>query len=176
MQDHTPPAATGRWVTRIGTVIAPDENPSAVIYGLLTTGALLAAESTRQETLAEAIGASVLTLVLYWLAHAYSSALGSRLESGDRWTANRLFRTAVHEAALLKGAAVPLIVLVATGLTGSGPTDSVLAALVATAIMLLSLELIAGVRARLRGFALGAQVVVAAGLGVGVILLKVAIH
>jgi hypothetical protein len=109
-----------RWLMRIGEWIAPADNPSAVVYGILTCGALLAAESTRKETVTEAISASAITLVLYWLAHAYSEALGERLESGHAWDAGQLLRVAGHEAALLKGAALPVVVLVVAGGLGVG--------------------------------------------------------
>jgi hypothetical protein len=170
------PGHSNHWLARVGTALVPDDNPSAVIYGLLTTGALLAAESTRRETMAEAVVASAITLLLYWLAHSYARALSDRLESADRWSGGQLLRTAVHEAALLKGAAVPLVVLVAAALIGTGPANSVLAALVATALLLFTLELIAGLRARLSGLALAGEAVVGAALGLGVILLKVVIH
>jgi len=165
-----------RSVARVSAWIVPDGKSYPIIYGLLIGGALLAAESTRRETLTEAISASSITLVLYWLAHAYSHALGDRLESGDRWTLGQLLRTAGREAALLWGAALPLVVLVVAALAGSDPGGAVLAALIATALLLVLLELIAGQQARLSGLELIIQVVVAGGLGVGVVVLKLVIH
>jgi hypothetical protein len=178
-QDSTRRRASGRvvsWLARIGRWLEPEENPAGVIYGIVVTGALLAAESTRQENLVEAVGATSVTLVLYWLAHAYSKALGDRLESGHAWSAIQLLRIVGHEAALLKGAALPLVVLVVAALAGTGTPDAVLAALVATGLLLVVLELIAGRRARLTGLELAVQVVVTASLGVGVVLLKWVVH
>ena len=45
---------------------------SAAIYGLMTVGALLAAESADSETYAETVGAVAVTMIVYWLAHSYA--------------------------------------------------------------------------------------------------------
>lgn len=164
------------WLAGLGGWLEPEDNPSGVIYGTITAGALLAAESTRRETLAEAIGAVAVTLVLYWLAHAYSSALGARLESGGAWSARQLLRVAAHEAALLKGATLPLVVLVVAAVAGVSTSGAVFAALVATALLLVVLEMIASRRARLKGLELLVQVLVTAGLGLGVVVLKLFVH
>jgi hypothetical protein len=161
---------------RIGGWIEPEENPAGVVYGTILGGALLAAESTRHENLAEAVGATALTLVLYWAAHTYARMLGDRMESGQAWSPRQILGVAGREAALLKGAALPLIVLVVAALIGAGTADAVLAALVAAGLLLVVLEAIAGWRARLRGVELGLQVVVTAGLGVGIVLLKAVLH
>jgi hypothetical protein len=165
-----------RWLGRLGRWVQPEENPAGVVYGTITTGALLAAESTRQENLVEAVGAAVLTLVLYWAAHSYSQMLGDRLDSGEPWSAGRFLEVAVHEAALLKGAVLPVVVLVVVAAAGFGTPDAVVAALVAAGALVVSLELVAGRRAQLRREELAVQVAITAGIGAGVVALKLVVH
>ncbi len=45
-------------------------NAAGTIYGVLAVATVIAAEGTRQETTGKVLGASVITMVLYWLAHA----------------------------------------------------------------------------------------------------------
>jgi hypothetical protein len=170
-QSATGPSTS--WLDRLCGWIQPADNPSGVIYGTITAGALLAAESTRSETMPEAIASAAVALVLYWLAHTYSAALGARLGSGQAWSAGQLVRISGHEAGILKGATLPLAVLILAAGAGLSPADAVLSALIAAGVLLVGLEAIAGRRARLRGFELAVQTVVAGALGLGVVLLKV---
>ena len=41
-------------------------NPGRLVYGTIAVGALLAAESARQETYVETVFAVAITLLLYW--------------------------------------------------------------------------------------------------------------
>jgi hypothetical protein len=157
--------------------VAPEDNPTGVIYGTITGGAVLVAESTRRETNLEVTAAAAITLSLYWLVHAYSAALGERLERpGRRWTPRRLGAVAVHELAMLKGAALPLVVLLIAELGGSGPGGSDTAAVAAAAVLLVILETIAAFRSGLGTVALVLQIVVSALIGIAVLALKVTIH
>jgi hypothetical protein len=157
--------------------VAPEDNPTGVIYGTITGGALLVAESTRRETNLEVAAATAVTLSLYWLVHAYSAALGERLEGpGRRWTPRRLGTVAVHELAMLKGAALPLVVLIIAELGGAGPANADTAAVAAAAALLVVLEAIAAVRSGLGTVALVLQIVVSALVGMAVLALKVLIH
>jgi len=172
-----PSGPARRWAARAATWVEPEDNPTGVIYGTITAGALLVAESTRRETNLEAAGATALALALYWLVHAYASALGERLERpGQRWTPRHLGAVAVHELALLKGAGIPLVVLIVAEVGGAGPRDATTAAVVAAIVLLVILEVIAGLRSGLGTVGLVVQVVFSALIGVGVFALKVTIH
>ena len=61
-------------------------NAAGVVYGMITVGALMAAESGRHESYVDAIGSAVFATLLYWLAHAYADLLGRRLDTGERLT------------------------------------------------------------------------------------------
>jgi hypothetical protein len=173
---HRDESRLSHGLSRLGRWIGPDDNPAGVIYGTMTAGVLLAAESTRHETRLQSIAAAALALALYWAAHSYSSLLGDRLETGRAWSASQVLRVVLREAALLKGAALPLVVLLLADASGASTAHAVLAALVAAAALLVVLEVIAGRRARLKGFGLVVQVIVAGGLGLGIFELRVIVH
>jgi hypothetical protein len=156
--------------------IVPEGNPTAVVHGTILTAALLAVESTRSESLPAAAGSVLLATVILWIAHAYSAALGDRLHHPAPWTLRHLLEVALHEARLLQGAALPLVVLLVAAAVGASDRTAVLAALVAAASALLVLELAAAVASHLGRAALVAQVAVSLLIGVGVLALKVIVH
>lgn len=166
-----------QWVPAFARWLVPEDNPTGVIYGTMTAGALLVAESTRRETILEVAVATAVALTLYWLVHAYASALGERVEhAGHGWTARRLGAVAVHELAMLKGAAIPLVVLVGAGAVGAGVGDATTAAVAAAVFLLVILETVAGLHSGVGTVALVVQIVVSSLIGVGVLALKIAIH
>jgi hypothetical protein len=160
----------------VADIIEPDENPAGAVYGTITCGALLAAETGRQESVLRTAAAVAVALVLYGIAHGYAQAVGERLDEAVPMTVARLRRVALHEVSLLRGAAIPLLALVIAGLVGAGDDTSVTAGLVAAAATLVALELIAGLRARLRRWELVAHLVVGAVLGVGILAVRVLLH
>ena len=101
--------------------IVPAKNPARVVYGIITVGALMAAESGRHESYADLIGSAFITTGLYWLLHAYSSVLGHRLATGERLTPAALSHGLVEEWAIVRGAAIPLLALVIAWVAGGQP-------------------------------------------------------
>ena len=65
----------------------PAGNAAGVVYGVITVGALMAAESGRHESYVDSIASALIATLLYWLAHAYADLLGRRLATGERLTA-----------------------------------------------------------------------------------------
>ena len=51
-------------------------NPAGLVYGTIAVGALLAAESARQETYTRTIIAVAIALILYWLSYSYAEFTG----------------------------------------------------------------------------------------------------
>lgn len=76
-----------RWLTS-KRLVTPD-NAAGVVYGVITVGALMAAESGRHESYLDALALALVATLLYWLAHAYADLLGRRLTTGDPLTARR---------------------------------------------------------------------------------------
>src|ERR1700749_767282 len=111
-------------------------NPWAVIYGTISVGALLAAESARSETYLETVGAVLITLVVYGLAHAYAELTEHRLVEGEPLTLSGVGRTLAQGLMVVAGAAVPLLVLVICWIAGVDLGSAVTAGIWSSAVMI----------------------------------------
>ena len=151
-------------------------NPAAAVYGTISVGALLAAESAQRETYPRTLGAVVITLLLYWLAHSYASFAARRLLLGEPLSIRGLAWTMAHELPILIGAAVPLVALLIWWAAGARLTTGVNAAIWTSAAMILIVELAAALRARLSGRELLAQATLGVLLALLVIALKLVLH
>ena len=156
--------------------IVPAGNPAGAIYGMIVIGALLAAESGRHETYIETVGSAVIAAALYWLAHAYTTVLGRRLQTLERLTAAALWRGLVHDLALIRGAAVPLLVLLLAWATGAAQATAVNAALWSAVASLIAFELVAGLRSRATPGELVLELAVGGAMGLGILALKIVLH
>jgi hypothetical protein len=163
------PEAIWRWVE-------PGDNPSGVVYGTIAVGAVLAAESTRRETFPDTIEATLLILGLYWIAHTYATVVGTRLKELETLSPSGLWRAFLHEGAIVKGAAIPIAVLVALWVAGVSLDTGVTAALWTSAGALAAFELVAALRTRVTRAQRLAQGSVGALLGTGVLLVRVVLH
>jgi VIT1/CCC1 family predicted Fe2+/Mn2+ transporter len=157
-------------------LLVPEDNPARHVDGVILTGALLAVESTRRETLAQAAGAVAIVIVLLWLSHSYAETVAERLKVGRPLSAHHIWNTAVHELALLRGAFVPLVVLLLADLFGRDVQTAVVAALVSAVVLLFLIELVAALRAHLSWRELATQVCVGGLLGAGVLGLHLIWH
>jgi hypothetical protein len=151
-------------------------NPGRFVYGTIAVGALLAAESARQETYLETVSAVAITLLLYWLAHSYSEFVDRRLEHGKPFSLDGFADAALHELAVLVGAAIPLIVLLIWWVAGASLGAAVSAALWTSAIVIVAIEIVIGRRAELSGRAFVTQTGFGAILGVLVMALRLVLH
>ena len=152
------------------------DNPAGLVYGTVTVAALLAAESARRETYASTVASVVISLLLYWLAHAYAEYVGHRLEQEEHFTARGLGRTAAHEFAVVLGATVPLAVVLGAWVFGAALATAVSAAIWTAAGLIVALEIVAGVRTQLTGRELVEQTVFGVVLALLVIALRVVLH
>jgi hypothetical protein len=146
------------------------------VYGTITAGALLAAEAGRRGSLLRDVAAVVVTLCLYWLAHGYADAMAERLADGRRLSVSQLARHLAHASTFLRGAAVPVVVLLLARACGATTRDAVLAGLIGAAATLIVLETVAAARQRLGRRELLVQVSVSGVLGVGVLVVRVLLH
>jgi Na+/H+ antiporter NhaC len=151
-------------------------SPGAAIYGTITVGALLAAESAVSETYAETIAAVIITLLVYWLAHAYSDFTEYRLAHHQPLKLGSLTHTLRRQATIMVGALVPLCVLLGCWIATVPLTDAVNAAILTSAAMIVLIELTAGIRAQLSGRELAAQAAMGTLFGVLVITLRLVLH
>jgi hypothetical protein len=152
------------------------EDAELVIYGVILVGALLAAESGFHETYLDTVLSVVIVTATYWLAHSYAVLLAGRLRVHLRLTPRALWRGLAREAGVVRGATIPVLVLLIAWASGARLEDAVSAAVWSSVATLLCLELIAALRApatlRERAFELG----VGATIGLGIVLLKVVLH
>ena len=152
--------------------LVPAGNAAGVVYGVITVGALMAAESGRHESYLDAIGSALVATILYWLAHAYADLLGRRLASGERLTARALGSALVHDWAIVRGAAIPLLALVIAWLVGAGQEAGVTAALRTAVVTVVVFELIAGARAKSTPGELALKACVGVTMGLAILALK----
>ncbi len=128
--------------------LVPAGNAAGLVYGVITVGALMAAESGRHESYLDAFASAAFATLLYWLAHSYADLLGSRLETGERLTARSLGQALAHDWAIVRGAAIPLLALVIAWLVGASRESGVTAALRTAVVTVVVFELLAGIRAK----------------------------
>ncbi len=165
-----------RWLVRTLDHLLPGENPVGAVYGTITIGALLAAESSLRDTYPETVGAMVVALLVYWLAHSYAELLGKRIAAREHLTAAGLARALVRDWAIVRGAGAPLLALLIAWAVGAGQETGVTVALWTCVGSLLAFELVAGLRARARPAELLLELCIGAAMGFGVILLRVILH
>jgi hypothetical protein len=151
-------------------------NPARFVYGVLTVGALMAAESGRHESYADLVASALITTGVYWLLHAYSSVLGQRLSTGERLRTAGLSRALGEESAILRGAAIPLLALIVSWLLGASQETGVTAALWSAVVSLVVFEVVAGVRSRASAGEFALEVGVGLTMGLAILALKVILH
>ena len=157
-------------------LIAPDHNPVGAIYGTVAVGVLLAAEASRAETYARTLDAIAAALFLYWLAHGYAHVAGRRLSEKDSYTMGSIVRALGEELAILRGAAIPFLAVIACWLANARLSVGINAGIWSAVGVLLAIELIAGIRARLSFWALMVQTSVGALFGVTILVLRSLLH
>lgn len=148
----------------------------ARVLGLLTVSVLLAAEDPNAETYGSTIGAVVLALVVYWLAHSYADFASWRIERGERLTVPGLVRQMRHELQFLLGAALPVVAIVMCWAAGVSLNLGIKVALWTDAALIVVIEIIAGVRAHLAPREMVIQTLLGAALGLLVLALRLVLH
>jgi hypothetical protein len=165
-----------RRMERVVEWIVPAENPGGAVYGTIVIGALLAAESGRHEGYPDAVGSTLIALGLYWLAHAYANSLGRRLTTREHLTAAALGRMLLHDWAIVRGGAIPVLALLLAWALGAPRETAVTAALWSTVASLVAFELLAGVRSHATRGELALEAGVGIVMGVAILALKVLLH
>lgn len=156
--------------------LAPRHGEVGAVYGLILVGSLMAAESYKHESHLDVLLSAGLTLLVFWLAHAYSLALGRRIESGLSLSPHSLWDGLVGSASVLQGAVIPLLGLLVASAAGASSQTAIDVALWSSIGTLVALELIAGVRAKERPLELLLSCCVGAGIGAAVLALKALLH
>ncbi len=152
-------------------------NPGPLVYGTITIGALLAAESAQRETYASTLEAVVVALTLYWLAHSYAEFTQRRVEHGDApLKLPALIETMAQEFSILLGASFSLAALVICWLVGAKLATAVAIATWTSAAMVVIIEIAVGARERLAPREFAAQAALGMVLGLLVVALRTVLH
>ncbi len=161
---------------RLAAWIVPERNPAGAVYGLITIGALLAAESGLRETYPETVGSAAIAVVLYWFAHSYADVLGLRLSEQGDVGRRELWQTFVQDWAIAKGAGVALLALLVAWAVGASQTTAVTAAVWTVVASLIAFEVAAGIRSRAKRVELVLEVLVGATMGLAILALRALLH
>ena len=149
---------------------------SGVLYGVLAVATVVAAESTLKENFDKLVLASVVTMAMYWLAHAYSHHWASRVRRPDGWNFSSVSSSLIHQSGVLLGAAVPVAVLVATWLAGASRETGVTAVLWTSGVEVVALEVVPALRHHLGALEVLKQASMGVALGLGVLVLRIVLH
>lgn len=149
---------------------------AGAIYGSLAVGTLLAVESARQETYGETLGAVVIALLLYWLAHSYAEFTSRRIREGERLTLRGLTGSMALWSPIPVGAGPPLIALVMAHTLGANLTVAVSVGFWTAVGSIVLVELFAAARSRSSILELLLQSSMGALLGIGIIALRIVLH
>jgi len=152
------------------------ENPAGVVYGIITMGALLAAENGKAETYLEAVGSAAIALLLYWLAHSYAGLLGDRLATHKHLTPVSLGRAFLHDWGIVRGALMPLVALLIGWIAGAALETAINAAVWTSVGCLIAFELLAAIRAKAGTGELLVEVCVGATMGLAILALRILLH
>ncbi len=139
-----------------------DGNAPGMVFGVITVGALMAAESGNHESHLDAFVSALIATLLYWLAHSYADLLGRRLDTGEPLTPRALGRALLHASAIVRGAMIPLLALVIAWIAGASREAGVTAGLRTAVGTVVVFELLAGIRSR---YTFG-ELVLKAGVGI----------
>jgi hypothetical protein len=161
---------------RVLAWIVPERNPAGAVYGIVTIGALLAAESGLRDSYADTVGSAAIAVVLYWFAHSYADVLGLRLAEQRLITWGELWHTFVQDWAIVRGASAPLLALLVAWATGASQETAVAAGVWTAAASLVAFEVAAGLRSRAGPAELTLEVTVGATMGLALLALRALLH
>jgi hypothetical protein len=152
------------------------ENAEGAVYGAVLIGVLFAAEDAGRVGYPETVAAAAVVLALYWLTSCYAHNLGVRLQTREPVNVRVLWRSCVHELTVLEGGSIPVLVVLVAWAAGTSVTGGVTAAVWATAVAIVALEVAAGWRARLRPKRRWLQIGVGVVIGSVIVALKLVLH
>lgn len=154
-----------------------ESHPAGLMHGAVVMGAVLALIALTEAAASQAAGGSADILVIYWLTHAYTDALGHGMGGSDRLHLfRRLLRFGRRDMAVLFGGLpAPLVFWLAT-LLGAGLTAAVNAALWLTVLLLTLVGYLAAHLAGITGWRLVGETGFAALMGAGMIALNTFLH
>jgi hypothetical protein len=148
---------------------------SVNIYGTIVTAAVIAAGGNQLSSAHLAV-TIVVTLIVYWLAEQYAELLGTHTHDGHL-PSMALVRSSLAEAwPMVTASFVPVASIGVAVLLGASSSDAAHIALIVTVVLLVAHGYNAGRAAGLRGWQRLLVTLIAALLGVVMIILKSALQ
>lgn len=147
-------------------------DPGAAVYGMLSCGAVMAAESRISHALWMSVLGIALVVAMYWAAHSYASGVSRRLHEQIPLSPDGFRADLRREVGVVQGAILPILASVVAGLVGATPKVALDAGLWAVGLSLVAYEVLAGLAIGLQRRALVAQAAVGVTLAAGIVVLK----
>jgi hypothetical protein len=169
----TPRPARHSWQRLPGRRRLSVEQLSSGIYGVVVSSATMAAAGDKP---LETVVISVLTTVfVYWIAEQYARGLAHRATVG-RLTASDLLHGLRERYTMVEATFVPLLVVVALGVLGVTASVAVTVGLLVAVGTLAAVGILAARRSGLSALGTALSGLIAAALGVAIVVLKLALH
>jgi hypothetical protein len=160
---------------RPGWSEAPDARHTAEgIYGVIISAAVLA--SWHGERLFKLAMSALVTLFIYWVAERYARVIASRIEAGRRPTWAELRMELSDGWQIVTTSFIPLAVLFGAAALGTEKSTAVLAALIASTVLLCLAGWEVGRHGRLTAAERVVAALVAGTFGFAMIVLKTSLH
>jgi hypothetical protein len=144
---------------------------AAGIYGAIITASIMTTAGDTLTTLALALSV-LITLVVYWLAEQYAEMLGEQASAGRLPTWRHIQSALTGSWPIVSASFVPLVALLVARLAGAAASAAATVGVLTAVVLLTFHGWTAGRAAHLRGWQLAATTLVAAALGLIMVLLK----
>jgi hypothetical protein len=170
------PRSFERMAQRAARWLVAETNPAGAVFGIITVGALLAAESRVTETHLELVASVLLTMVVYWFAHSYSEVVGLRVVTRKRADWGRVRWVFAHELPIVKGAVPALLALCIAWAAGASQPEAATVGVWTAVGSLILFEIAAGLRAEVDGRDLLLDGLVGISVGLAILALRAIVH
>jgi hypothetical protein len=144
------------------------------IYGVIISAAVLA--SWHGDSLARLAAVALITLFIYWVAERYARVIATRIADGRRPTWAELRRELGGGWEIVTTSFIPLAALLGAAALGAKESTAVLAALIASTVLLGLAGWAVGRHGRLTALERVVAALVAGAFGFAMILLKTSLH
>jgi hypothetical protein len=144
------------------------------IYGVIISAAVLA--SWHGERLIKLALSALVTLFIYWVAERYARVIATRIAHGRRPTWAELRRELSEGWEIVSTSFIPLAVLLGASALGAQKSNAVIAALIASTVLLSLAGWEMGRHGRLTAVERVVATLVAGAFGAAMIVLKTSLH
>jgi hypothetical protein len=170
------PGSFRRSAQRAARWLVAETNPAGAVFGIITVGALLAAESRVVETHLELVASVLLTIVVYWFAHSYSEVVGLRVVTRGRADWAKMRWVFGHELPIVKGAVPALLAVCIAWAAGATQETAATIGMWTAVASLITFEIAAGLRVEAEGPELLLDGLVGIAMGLAIFALRAIVH